>query len=103
MGNSLLLYVLTGNDYLTTGALGPYFKKFAWFYGTLLCAILTDCGYGLATIVAVAKGIQHPVLLQSYWHWAISISMQLSYCGHVACSGMTASKLDETVGHGSDL
>jgi hypothetical protein len=94
LGDSLLLYMLTGNNvHIKNSRFGAYLTQFAWFYGSVLTAIVLDSAFGLSVIIAVSKGQRHPDLTSKQWYWAINVAMQLAYSAHVSCSALTTAQV----------
>ena len=80
LGDSLLLYMLTGNNvHMKNNRFGAYLKQFVWFYGSVLAAIVLDFTFGLSVITYVSKGSDHTALTSQQWYWVVNIAMQLAY------------------------
>jgi hypothetical protein len=91
LGDSLLLYMLTGNNlHMKNNRFGAYLKQFVWFYGSVLVAIVLDFVFGLSVITLVSKGADHTALTSRPWYWVVNIAMQLAYSVQITCSTATA-------------
>lgn len=91
LSNSLLLYMLTGNNvHMKQSRFGAYLKQFVWFYGSVLTAIIVDFVFGLSVISLVSKGVDHTALMSQTWYWIVNIAMQLAYGVQITCTTATA-------------